>query len=123
MPELALEIEAGNAKPQEVEDALRQALAEMADPSSELGQQAAAIGIDPAELGGSVNVTEPTAGFDPGTILLIILGGMATGAGKALANKAWDEILGPVLKDRLGLDSIGWRRKKKKGLSEGPGDQ
>ena len=122
MPELTLEIEAGNAKPQEVEDALRQALAEMADPSSELGRKAVAVGIDPAELGSSVQVIAPKPGFDPVTILLVILGGLATGVGEGLANKAWDEILGPALKERVGLDSIGRRRKKKR-LSEGPGDQ
>jgi hypothetical protein len=113
VPSFTLEIEANKAKPQEIEGALRRALAEMADPSTAVGQMAAASSIDPAQVGTEVTVSEPTAGFDPGTILVVVLGGVSAGAGKAVANKAWDEILGPVLKDRLGLDSIGRRKKSK----------
>jgi hypothetical protein len=85
-------------------------LAEMADPSTELTRQAAAAGIDPADLGTEATVTDPAAGFDPITILIVVLTSAGTGVGKGLATRAWDEILGPAIKDRLGIDSIGKRK-------------
>jgi hypothetical protein len=70
----------------------------------ELRQEARSAGIDVDQLGASeaeppVRVQPAAAGFEPGTILLIIAG--------VVARDVWKEIILPRLKRRWGADAIG----------------
>jgi hypothetical protein len=101
---LTLRYRSGAANIRDFQAELSSALADLANPASELAHAASGLGIESHEFvraGGSAE--QEGKGFGD---VIIVVAIFAPAANHALRN-VWDDLLWPRLKSRLGADAIG----------------
>jgi hypothetical protein len=97
----------GAADATDLENEISSALAELADQATDPGALASSLGLNTMEfIGARVEVSKSAKGFGEIALLIAIVAPAATHA----LNKAWDDIIWPRVKSRLGADAVGPRQ-------------
>jgi hypothetical protein len=101
-----LTFERGDQSAEDLQRVVDEAVAELADPTTDAAARAVAAGLDPRALAPArVEVREGGQGAEP--ILTSIVVGIAVHAGSKVAETLWREVLWPRLRRRLGATAVG----------------
>jgi hypothetical protein len=99
-----LRFEPGTSRPGQLEEEISAMLLELADSSSELAERAKEDGFTPQSFTGAhVEVTQEGKGFGE-VVILVAIGSSVAGH---MIEKAWDDLIWPRIKGRLGADALG----------------
>ena len=110
MHHVNLRFRSGAAGMADISAELSAILAELADPQSQATKAASDLGYTPSQFeGAKATVSQEAKGFGEIALLIIIAAPTAT----HILNKAWDDVIWPIFKSRLGADSIGSREDDK----------
>jgi hypothetical protein len=103
--ELTIRCRPGALRNDELAAEISALLRELATPDTELSFAAAQKGLSAEEFDGAgVSVDQPAKGFGPDVVIIITL--VAPSINHALKS-AWDEVILPAIKSRLGSDAVG----------------
>ena len=107
-PSVEWRFQRGDTGAAELQSAVGDVLASLADPGSETARAAREAGLDPAELDGAdVQVREGRQGAEP--ILTTIIVGIAVKVGSSAVEAFWRKVIWPALRRRLGTGALGER--------------
>jgi hypothetical protein len=107
-PGVEWRFERGDVGAAEIQAAVDDVLAALADPGSDAARAARAAGLDPAEVtGADVRVREGRQGAEP--ILTTIVVGIAVKVGSSAVEALWRKVIWPSLRRRLGAGVLGER--------------
>lgn len=96
----------GDTGAAEIQAAVDDVLAALADPGSDTARVAREAGLDPAQLdGAAVEVREGKQGAEP--ILTTIVVGIAVKVGSSAVEALWRRVIWPALRRRLGTGALG----------------
>jgi hypothetical protein len=98
----------GDAGAADIQAAIDDVVAALADPGSDAARAARAAGLVPADLSGAtVRVREGRQGAEP--ILTTIVVGIAVKVGSSAVEELWRKVIWPLLRRRLGTGVLGAR--------------
>jgi hypothetical protein len=104
--QIGLRFASGAADVYDLKSEISAILAELGDPATEVARSASAFGLDISEFrAAQVDVSKEAKGFGDIALLILITAPAAT----HVLNKAWDDIIWPRIKARLGADALGRR--------------
>jgi hypothetical protein len=109
MQSLTLSYGYGTRSGRQIQTAVDQIVSDLADPQSDIAQDAIRLGLDPIELNDlKVTVREDKQGVEPvsTTILIAIL----TKLGTYAAEQAWEKLIWPAVRRRLDARALGERK-------------
>jgi hypothetical protein len=107
-PSVEWRFERGDVGAAEIQAAVDDVLAALADPDSDAAQATRAAGLDPVDLtGATVRVREGRQGAEP--ILTTIVVGITVKVGSSAVEALWRKVVWPSLRRRLGTAVLGAR--------------
>ena len=107
-PSVEWRFQRGDTGAAEIQAAVDDVLASLAEPGSDTARAARAAGLDPAQLdGAAVRVREGRQGAEP--ILTTIVVGIAVKVGSSAVETLWRKVIWPALRRRLGTGALGER--------------
>ena len=117
-PSVEWRFQRGDTGAAEIQAAVDDVLASLADPGSDTARAAREAGLDPAGLAGTaVRVREGKQGAEP--LLTTIVVGIAVKVGSSAVEALWREVIWPALRRRLGTGALGRRLADSSGAEGG----
>src|SRR5688572_5296388 len=93
-------VERGRATPAELQETIDEILAEIASGQGEVASETRNLGVE-INAESRITVRDNAQGFEPFSALALAF---ATGVGKALVTRFWDDVIRPEIRRRRGAD-------------------